>query len=57
MNPCGVGIGTDIEIAFKMRMMQIISLSLGIIALNRTVTKDLAETLHYFLRSCHCTKI
>ena len=46
MNPCGVGIGTDIEIAFKMRMMQIISLSLGIIALNRTVTKDLAETLH-----------
>ena len=29
MNPCGVGIGTDIEIAFKMRMMQIISLSLG----------------------------
>ncbi|AYY65621.1 bifunctional phosphoribosylaminoimidazolecarboxamide formyltransferase/IMP cyclohydrolase [Staphylococcus hominis] len=47
MNPCGVGIGTDIEIAFKNAYdADNQSIFGGIIALNRTVTKDLAETLH-----------
>ena len=47
MNPCGVGIGTDIEIAFKHAYdADNQSIFGGIIALNRTVTKDLAETLH-----------
>ena len=47
MNPCGVGIGTYIEIAFKNAYdADNQSIFGGIIALNRTVTKDLAETLH-----------
>ncbi|SUM72626.1 bifunctional phosphoribosylaminoimidazolecarboxamide formyltransferase/IMP cyclohydrolase [Staphylococcus hominis] len=47
MNPCGVGIGTDIEIAFKNAYdADNQSIFGGIIALNRNVTKDLAETLH-----------
>ena len=47
MNPCGVGIGTDIEIAFKNAYdADNQSIFGGIIALNSTVTKDLAETLH-----------
>ncbi|TBW92086.1 bifunctional phosphoribosylaminoimidazolecarboxamide formyltransferase/IMP cyclohydrolase [Staphylococcus hominis] len=47
VNPCGVGIGTDIEIAFKNAYdADNQSIFGGIIALNRTVTKDLAETLH-----------
>ncbi|MEX3458221.1 bifunctional phosphoribosylaminoimidazolecarboxamide formyltransferase/IMP cyclohydrolase [Staphylococcus hominis] len=47
MNPCGVGIGTDIETAFKNAYdADNQSIFGGIIALNRTVTKDLAETLH-----------
>ena len=47
MNPCGVGIGTDIETAFKHAYdADNQSIFGGIIALNRTVTKDLAETLH-----------
>ena len=47
MNPCSVGIGTDIEIAFKNAYdADNQSIFGGIIALNRTVTKDLAETLH-----------
>ena len=47
MNPCGVGIGTDIETACKHAYdADNQSIFGGIIALNRTVTKDLAETLH-----------
>ena len=47
MNPCGVCIGTDIETAFKHAYdADNQSIFGGIIALNRTVTKDLAETLH-----------
>ena len=47
MNPCGVGIGNDIETAFKNAYdADNQSIFGGIIALNRTVTKDLAETLH-----------
>ena len=47
MNPCGVGIGTDIETAFKHAYdADNQSIFGGIIALNRTVTRDLAETLH-----------
>lgn len=47
MNPCGVGIGTDIETAFKHAYdADNQSIFGGIIALNRTVTKDLAKTLH-----------
>ena len=46
MNPCGVGIGTDIETAFKHAYDADNQSIFGIIALNRTVTKDLAETLH-----------
>ncbi|MGW9856476.1 phosphoribosylaminoimidazolecarboxamide formyltransferase / IMP cyclohydrolase [Staphylococcus hominis] len=47
MNPCGVGIGTDIETAFKHAYdADNQSIFGGIIALNRTVTKALAETLH-----------
>ncbi|PTK38199.1 bifunctional phosphoribosylaminoimidazolecarboxamide formyltransferase/inosine monophosphate cyclohydrolase [Staphylococcus hominis] len=47
MNPCGVGIGTDIETAFKNAYdADNQSIFGGIIALNRTITKDLAETLH-----------
>lgn len=47
MNPCGVGIGTDIETTFKHAYdADNQSIFGGIIALNRTVTKDLAETLH-----------
>ena len=47
MNPCGVGIGTDVETAFKNAYdADNQSIFGGIIALNRTVTKDLAETLH-----------
>lgn len=47
MNPCGVGIDTDIETAFKHAYdADNQSIFGGIIALNRTVTKDLAETLH-----------
>ena len=47
MNQCGVGIGTDIETAFKHAYDADNQSIFGwIIALNRTVTKDLAETLH-----------
>lgn len=47
MNPCGVGIGDNIETAFK-HAYEADNQSIfgGIIALNRTVTADLAETLH-----------
>ncbi|WP_145430687.1 bifunctional phosphoribosylaminoimidazolecarboxamide formyltransferase/IMP cyclohydrolase [Staphylococcus haemolyticus] len=47
MNPCGVGIGDNIETAFK-HVYDADNQSIfgGIIALNRTVTADLAETLH-----------
>lgn len=47
MNPCGVGIGDNIETAFKHAYdADNLSIFGGIIALNRTVTADLAETLH-----------
>lgn len=47
MNPCGVGIGDNIETAFKHAYdADNQSIFGGIIALNRTVTADLAETLH-----------
>ncbi|PTK77629.1 bifunctional phosphoribosylaminoimidazolecarboxamide formyltransferase/inosine monophosphate cyclohydrolase [Staphylococcus haemolyticus] len=47
MNPCGVGIGDNIETAFKHAYeSDNQSIFGGIIALNRTVTADLAETLH-----------
>lgn len=47
MNPCGVGIGGNIEIAFKNAYdADNQSIFGGIIALNRTVTRELAETLH-----------
>ena len=47
MNPCGVGIGDNIETAFKHAYdADNQSIFGGIIALNRTVTSDLAETLH-----------
>lgn len=47
MNPCGVGIGENIEIAFKNAYdADNQSIFGGIIALNRTVTRELAETLH-----------
>lgn len=47
MNPCGVGIGENIEIAFKNAYdADNQSIFGGIIALNRTVTAELAETLH-----------
>ncbi|MCH4419313.1 bifunctional phosphoribosylaminoimidazolecarboxamide formyltransferase/IMP cyclohydrolase [Staphylococcus haemolyticus] len=47
MNPCGVGIGDNIETAFKHAYdADNQSIFGGIIALNRTVTVDLAETLH-----------
>lgn len=47
MNPCGVGIGDNIEAAFKHAYdADNQSIFGGIIALNRTVTADLAETLH-----------
>ena len=46
MNPCGVGIGDNIETAFKHAYdADNQSIFGGIIALNRTVTSDL-ETLH-----------
>ncbi|PTL01170.1 bifunctional phosphoribosylaminoimidazolecarboxamide formyltransferase/inosine monophosphate cyclohydrolase [Staphylococcus haemolyticus] len=47
MNPCGVSIGDNIETAFK-HAYEADNQSIfgGIIALNRTVTADLAETLH-----------
>ncbi|QQE78565.1 bifunctional phosphoribosylaminoimidazolecarboxamide formyltransferase/IMP cyclohydrolase [Alicyclobacillus sp. SO9] len=46
MNPCGVGLGEDIEQAFE-RAFEADSVSIfgGIIALNRPVTKALAERL------------
>lgn len=47
MNPCGVGIGNTIEDAFKNAYdADNQSIFGGIIALNRTVTAELAETLH-----------
>ena len=46
MNPCGVGIGENIEIAFNAYDADNQSIFGGIIALNRTVTAELAETLH-----------
>lgn len=47
MNPCGVGIGDNIETAFKHAYdADNQSIFGGIISLNRTVTADLAETLH-----------
>lgn len=47
MNPCGVGIGDNIETAFKHAYdADNQSIFGGIIALNRTVTADLAKTLH-----------
>ncbi|MBI5972086.1 bifunctional phosphoribosylaminoimidazolecarboxamide formyltransferase/IMP cyclohydrolase [Staphylococcus caledonicus] len=47
MNPCGVGIGENIETAFKNAYdADNQSIFGGIIALNRTVTRELAETLH-----------
>ncbi|MCE5089372.1 bifunctional phosphoribosylaminoimidazolecarboxamide formyltransferase/IMP cyclohydrolase [Staphylococcus devriesei] len=47
MNPCGVGIGKNIEIAFKNAYdADNQSIFGGIIAVNRTVTRELAETLH-----------
>ncbi|SCS50251.1 bifunctional phosphoribosylaminoimidazolecarboxamide formyltransferase/IMP cyclohydrolase [Staphylococcus caeli] len=47
MNPCGVGIGETIEIAYK-HAFEADSQSIfgGIVALNRTVDQSLAETLH-----------
>lgn len=47
MNPCGVGIGENVEVAFD-RAYAADSLSIfgGIVAVNREVTKDLAEKLH-----------
>lgn len=47
MNPCGVGVGETIEEAFK-HAYEADNQSIfgGIIALNRTVTAELAETLH-----------
>lgn len=47
MNPCGVGIGQNIESAFE-HAFQADSTSIfgGIVALNRPVTKSLAEQLH-----------
>ena len=49
MNPCGVGIGDNIETAFKHAYdADNQSIFGGIIALNRTVTSDLV-TLHIFL--------
>ena len=47
MNPCGVAIGASVEEAFE-RCYQADSLSIfgGIVAVNDTVTKELAEKLH-----------
>ncbi|WP_192945585.1 bifunctional phosphoribosylaminoimidazolecarboxamide formyltransferase/IMP cyclohydrolase [Staphylococcus cohnii] len=47
MNPCGVGIGTNISEAYQ-RAFEADSQSIfgGIVALNRTVDATLAETLH-----------
>ena len=47
MNPCGVGIGDTIEQAFQ-HAYEADSQSIfgGIVALNRTVTSELAEQLH-----------
>ncbi|WP_436853566.1 bifunctional phosphoribosylaminoimidazolecarboxamide formyltransferase/IMP cyclohydrolase [Staphylococcus caeli] len=47
MNPCGVGIGENIEMAYK-HAFEADSQSIfgGIVALNRTVDQSLAETLH-----------
>lgn len=47
MNPCGVGIGENIEVAFE-HAFQADSTSIfgGIVALNRPVTRALAEQLH-----------
>ena len=48
MNPCGVGIGDNIETAFKHAYdADNQSIFGGIIALNRTVTSDLVK--HYML--------
>lgn len=49
MNPCGVGIGDNIETAFKHAYdADNQSIFGGIIALNRTVTSDL-NLKHYML--------
>lgn len=47
MNPCGAAIGSNVEEAFD-RCFQADSVSIfgGIVALNRPVTKELAEKLH-----------
>ena len=47
MNPCGVGIGDTIEQAFQ-HAYEADSQSIfgGIVALNRSVTPELAEQLH-----------
>lgn len=47
MNPCGVAIGASVEEAFE-RCYQADSISIfgGIVAVNDTVTKELAEKLH-----------
>ena len=47
MNPCGVGIGKSIEFAFQNAFdADNQSIFGGIIALNRAVTAELAQTLH-----------
>lgn len=47
MNPCGIGLGKTIEEAFKRAYdADPVSIFGGIVALNREVTKDLAEKLH-----------
>lgn len=47
MNPCGVAIGSSVEEAFdRCYLADSISIFGGIVALNKTVTKELAEKLH-----------
>ena len=58
MNPCGVGIGDNIETAFKHAYdADNQSIFGGIIALNRTVTSDLVNITCYIFRSSDCSKI
>src|SRR5699024_5104621 len=46
MNPCGIGVGETIEAAFQKAFdADPISIFGGIVAINREVTKDLAEKL------------
>lgn len=47
MNPCGIGVGKTLEEAFKRAYdADPVSIFGGIVAVNREVTKDLAEKLH-----------